>query len=348
MRSIVLAGYYRPPLGGESVHVAELARQLRDHGANVSIINLRRAATASVNYETVSGAVGVMRALRRRVGQCTLLHLHTNGHSLKSWGLIALAAAVLWSRRAEGVMTLHSGLSPAYLRRCSFLGRRAIRIVLTRFPHVICVNTKIRDALIAIGISGNGLSVIPAYLGVPPVLRVEQSDVDLVNGFRPYIAAAAGDGPEYGVPILLDAIAMLSQTFPSLGCVVMGSAGNDRLRAVVAERGLLHRVRCLGEVPRERYLGLVSRADLFVRPSLVDGDALSIREALALGRTVVASDTDARPDGVVLFRRGDAGDLAAKIVGALNADHIATASACGGDAVEHILSIYRAYEGERF
>jgi glycosyltransferase involved in cell wall biosynthesis len=173
---------------------------------------------------------------------------------------------------------------------------------------------------------------------------MQQSDADLIEGFRPYIAAAAGDGPEYGVPILLDAVGTLSQTFPTLGCVVMGSAGNERLRAIVAERGLMDRVRCLGEVPRERYLGFVSRADLFVRPSLVDGDALSVREALALGRPVVASDTDARPEGVILFRRGDARDLAEKIAGALERRHTESQAPGRADAVERILDVYRMYE----
>jgi glycogen synthase len=341
---VVLAGYYPPPLGGESVHVAELARELRDRGTTVTVINLRRSAPTSRDYERISSVRDLIGALRRCIAPSRLFHLHTNGHSVKSWGLVLLSGGALWSRKAKGVLTLHSGLCPAYLRRLGLLGRRGVRIALARFPHVICVNTKIRDALVAIGVAPSRLSVIPAYLGVPATISMQQSDVDLVTGFRPYIAAAAGDGPEYGVPILLDAVGTLSRTFPMLGCVLMGSAGNERLRAIVAERGLVDRVRCLGEVARERYLGFVSRADLFVRPSLVDGDALSVREALALGRPVVASDTDARPDGVILFRRGDARDLAEKIAVALDDRHIATPRPSHSDAVERILDIYRIYE----
>ena len=42
-----------------------------------------------------------------------------------------------------------------------------------------------------------------------------------------------------------------------------------------------------------------------------------MREALALGIPVVASDTDFRPEGVMLFRRGDVDDLAAVLARAL-------------------------------
>src|SRR5205085_11930594 len=48
-----------------------------------------------------------------------------------------------------------------------------------------------------------------------------------------------------------------------------------------------------------------------------DGDASSVREALAMGVRVVASDTDFRPRGVRLFPKGDADALADAIDKAL-------------------------------
>jgi len=45
---------------------------------------------------------------------------------------------------------------------------------------------------------------------------------------------------------------------------------------------------------------------VFVRPTLADGDAVSVREALALGRVVVASAVGERPAAARLFPAGDA------------------------------------------
>jgi glycosyltransferase involved in cell wall biosynthesis len=44
-----------------------------------------------------------------------------------------------------------------------------------------------------------------------------------------------------------------------------------------------------------------------------DGDAISVREAIALGTPVVASDVVSRPTETVCFKTGDAQDLVSKI-----------------------------------
>ena len=69
----------------------------------------------------------------------------------------------------------------------------------------------------------------------------------------------------------------------------------------------------MGNVEHDKCLSIISRCDLFVRPTLVDGDANSVREALALEIPVVASNVGNRPDGAILFRAGDADDLVAKL-----------------------------------
>ena len=44
---------------------------------------------------------------------------------------------------------------------------------------------------------------------------------------------------------------------------------------------------------------------IYVRPTKTDGDSLSVREALALGASVVASDVAKRPDGTILYHLPD-------------------------------------------
>ena len=67
----------------------------------------------------------------------------------------------------------------------------------------------------------------------------------------------------------------------------------------------------------EALLATLRSLDVFVRPTYFDGDASSVREALALGIRVVASDTDFRPEGVWRFTCGDADALAGAIEAAL-------------------------------
>ncbi|MFN7135061.1 MAG: glycosyltransferase, partial [Myxococcales bacterium] len=89
-------------------------------------------------------------------------------------------------------------------------------------------------------------------------------------------------------------------------------------------------------------LAVMLASDVFVRPTYADGDALSVREALSLGRPVVASAVGFRPEGTTLFRTGDALDLAEKVeraLGARQAQPVPAAQTSG------VLGVYRQVLG---
>jgi len=48
---------------------------------------------------------------------------------------------------------------------------------------------------------------------------------------------------------------------------------------------------------------------VFLRPTFYEGDSVSLREALALGLPVIASDTGFRPNEVRRFKMGNCKDL---------------------------------------
>jgi glycogen synthase len=337
---IVLAGFYPPPFGGESTHVMDLAGRLRATGRLRGIVNLRRGAMASPEYVQGAGPRHFCLALARLLSRDALLHLHTNGHSRRSWGVISAGGAMLRLRGASGVLTLHSGLAPAFLEGVGRTAQGLARAALTPFRRLVAVNEEIRDALARLGVPPARVSVVPAFLGLP----ADTGDMeDTIEGgaAEPLISVVAGDGPEYGLPLLLEALPGLAASFPSIGCVVVGVEATPALAELARRYGVDRRVHFLGSQPRPRCLAVMRRSALFVRPSLADGDAVSVREALALGISVVASATGARPPGVLLFRTGDAGDLTAKIVQALENGRAACAPGPSKDFFAELLGVYR-------
>jgi glycosyltransferase involved in cell wall biosynthesis len=62
---------------------------------------------------------------------------------------------------------------------------------------------------------------------------------------------------------------------------------------------------------------IITRSSVFVRPTVTDGDSIAVREALALGVPVVASDAVPRPAGVELYVLGNVDDLVEKVRAAL-------------------------------
>ena len=95
-----------------------------------------------------------------------------------------------------------------------------------------------------------------------------------------------------------------------------------------------------GELPHDVVLSVMRSVSVFVRPTICDGDSLSVREALALRVPVVASDTDFRPEGVILFRRGDVDDLVTALTRALQPPAGSAHAGADGDAFDRLLAVY--------
>ena len=64
---------------------------------------------------------------------------------------------------------------------------------------------------------------------------------------------------------------------------------------------------------------VIAGGDVYVRPTFADGDSVSVREAVALGRTVVATSVGTRPREAILVPPGDPAALAAALLQAAEA-----------------------------
>ncbi len=310
----VLAGFYPPPFAGEPVHVKQLAQLLRDHGLPVEILNLNRHARPSPEYHSATRRWALLWKLFTLGDRTAILHLHTNGHSRKSWLMILVASLGARLRGTPTVLTLHSGLLPAHVAGFGRARRRLARWILRPFRQVICVNREISRAMQWLEIGGR-TRIIPAFLGIVQKAELAPPDRMLIQDLGPLLVAVAGgeEDPERGLAIVLRAVQQLVVLRPSLGVVLMGWQVGPRTRPLIDELGLARRAVCLGEVSHDRCLAFLRAADVVVRSTFVDGDAITVREALAFGVPVVASDTAFRPDGVTLFRKGDVSDLVVKL-----------------------------------
>lgn len=312
---IVVAGFYPPPFAGEPIHVKQLARFLRERGLDVEILNLNRHAAPSHEFVTAPTPGGLMRLLFTRPSRSAILHLHTNGHNWKSWLMILAAALSARLKGTRTLLTIHSGLFPGYISEFGQIERRLARWVLGSFVRIIGVNDEIGRALERVGVGPREYAVIPAFLGVSEVGGLEGGDRELVDGRRPLLVTVGGGDrdPELGLPIVVEILPDLARVFPRLRAVFVGWQVGPRTRPLIEARNLSDHAVCLGEISHERCLRFLQEADVVVRSTFADGDAITVREALDLGVPVVASDAAPRPPGAVLFRKGEAGDLLEKL-----------------------------------
>lgn len=279
-------------------------------GQQSSVLNVDPRAPESAEYIRVSGAPGLLRQLFRHVCDDWSLSVHTNGENPKSW-FIALACGLAAQLGPGATLTLHSGGVPEYLRLSPGWRRQVARFASLLYDRLICVSEEVADAVAGLGIGSDRISITPAYVPIQPQdVAVPQEIEHWMDRHWPLITATMFFRPEYGFELLMRSMVKLRQFHPEIGCLVMG-AGDNRAEAegVLAQLGLNRSVYLAGDLHHDLCVALMSRSSAFVRPTFKDGDSISVREALALGLPVVASDVGFRPHGTILFKAGDVNGL---------------------------------------
>jgi len=303
---VLLIGALPPPTGGVATHLLGLERALRACGVAVQTVDPRR--------HGPDGRDGRPRLLARLAAAALrgdLVHVHTNGHNRGSWALAALSSIGHTAGRAT-LLTLHSGLAPAFMRK----SRTAVRKICARYTFVIAVNPEIAQALRDAGHPASRIVVAPAFSPAGLSFRLAPPGLAQLRRRHPLLLASTvvAGASEYGADVLLDAFARVHRLHDAAGLLIYGPGTQaPSFAAEVRARGLEGAVHLLGELDRPRALAVVAACDLFVRPTRADGDAISVREALALGRPVLASTVGARPPAAHLFAAGSSAACAEQI-----------------------------------
>lgn len=119
-----------------------------------------------------------------------------------------------------------------------------------------------------------------------------------IGSDRPLIVHVGNVRPGKGHDTLVDATAALLRRRPDVTVVSVGgekySGSLDMLRIRAREAGLEGALRFLG--PRRDALAFIAAADVYVNPSEVEGLPVTILEAMALGRPVVATAVGGVPE----------------------------------------------------
>jgi glycosyltransferase involved in cell wall biosynthesis len=342
---LALVGNWPPPFGGVSVHVRALDRALRARGVDVRVLDIGTGDHHEKDAVVPArGPVPCTRELAAAAAAGRLVHLHTNGANPRSW-LVALAASrARLPLGPRGVLTIHSGLAPAWLAASA--ERRALaRTACAGFGRIVAVSGEIAEALARAGARADRITVLPAFsagqaaVGAPPPALLP-----FRASHAPLFCASLAPGPTYGEDVLAEAFALVRRRLPGAGLVVfgVGSAGGP-----LARRGEAGGVLALGEIANEAALAVMSACDVFARPTRADGDAISVREALSLGRPVVASNVGHRPPGCLLFPAGDAAALAGELVAAARLPRGPSPLRPGRDPLDALFAIYVTLWGAR-
>jgi glycosyltransferase involved in cell wall biosynthesis len=314
-KSIAEIGVYPPPVGGISVHVERLCDILEqkkipfmiydgngENGEkNRAVVPIPEIEKWSWNYLFKKNEDIIHNHFLRWQMRFTLSLLKVKGKKI--------------------VHTIHSLRNDG--TQLGFAQRMMVYLTGLLSDHFVAVSEEIKEKLIELRIPERKISVIPAF--IPPMSNLE-ADLKKIPNYileffdrYPQVIAANGgvgnlyNGAElYGLDLCIDMFIQLARENKELGfiyCIthVVDQDLLERYKDRIIAHGLEDRFLLVQEkIP---FYPLIQKAALFVRPTVSDGDAISLREALYFGTPAVSSDVVKRPNGVITFVNRDADDF---------------------------------------
>lgn len=155
------------------------------------------------------------------------------------------------------------------------------------------------------------------HCGIDPARFAPPARPATTRPSGPHVAFVGRLDAVKGADLLLDAIATLRRTHPTLTATIIGDGPHaGRIRDHAASLGLSGAVTFLGAQPETAVADLLSRADLLVLPSFAEGVPVVLMEAMASAIPVVASRIAGIPELVQDGENGlliPPGDVAALI-----------------------------------
>ena len=204
------------------------------------------------------------------------------------------------------------------------------RVLNVSRSHILAVGERCVKRFVDSGFSVDRVTNLPIFIDIPPKPNGSPAVRERfgIGAGRRLLVAASRLSPEKGFDVLIKAIDLVEPALRGQLSVLIAGSGpeKERLEKLARCYGVGAQFIFVPWVEPDEYLRIVSAADVFVHPALFDAFGASIY-AMALGVPVIGSDGAGAPlerisHGVngLIFRRGDAKDLARCIAALLGND----------------------------
>ncbi len=312
-KKILLIGPYPPPYGGVSMHIKRL-KALFSGEFDIDIVDESREKKEDIfNLRSLNIFKYLYKVLKTDI-----VHIHSGKFFFR---MLHFSAASLFFKKK--IITIH-GYEPG--RGANI--RPMDRAILNNCNKVIFVSKELADAF-------NVKHYIINEAFLPPDVKSEaEIPAEVANwieqrkkqGYKIAVANAwrldkHEEEDLYGLDLCIMAAKKNKEIGIKAAIIFVVSDGSgviktEQYKKMISEFALEDRF-LVWEAPLS-FIKLIIHTDIVLRPTNTDGDALTVREGLFLGKPVVASDVVIRPEGTKLFKTRDAESLAKAIAEVLN------------------------------
>ena len=314
--------------GGTARHVKMLAAGCAARGVPAEVFGPAQtdrdfafgAGTALVHFAAVeiAGRPRLLRDLRAIAGLRRLIGAGApdvvHAHGVRAGALAAMAVAFVRSRPAL-IVTVHNAPPAGGLTRAIY---HVLELIVARNADaVLCVSADLEDRMRAAGARRVGHAIVPAVRisltdGVSAETRTAiRAEFGAVPG-QAIVLAVGRLAAQKGFGLLLDSAARWGDLQPEPLLVIVGEGP---LAAGLESRAASLRLTVRFTGQRADVPALLAAADVFVLPSVWEGQPLILQEALRAGVPIVATRVGGIPelageDAAILVPPGDPRHLA--------------------------------------
>lgn len=352
---VSLYGLFPPNIGGVSIHVHRLSkRMLHDNILSIVYVNNydkfglyeypNYCVDVSIKHRW--SFIGKMKWIRvMKKDPADIFHLHGSLY----WDFVYVFVLVVVFRKSI-VFSVHDQMQLNKSIICTLLCKLLYMLVPKSRLHFIAVNPIIETQLINIGIDKDNIFVIPAFIQDDDTAAL---DIELVEAIDDSIILLLyapslhneGEYEIYGIPFAIIAFSHLLKLnkykVKMILCVPNGI--NHKLyNSILKDSEIPSNNLLLFEKPVSNMAKLLESVDIYIRPTITDGDSVLVREAIAANCVVLTSDAVARPKGVFLYKTGDLNDFLCELINIIKNIYLITNNENKEkDYYSKIISVYK-------
>jgi glycosyltransferase involved in cell wall biosynthesis len=298
---ILQLGPYPPPNGGVQTNLKAIHDLLGERGHHASVIAMTRDSQTE-NVPDVYKPRSIFELLKLLLTlRYDIVHLHIGGNLNFRLAALMTLCGLLPNRKS--IVTFHSGgYAAEAVHSAKFFSRRGFAFRSVDF--VIGVNEQMLEMFERFGVEKQKMRLILPFVLQKPnrALAVLEELQRFAEKHQPFLLTVGLLEKEYALSLQIEALEHVLEAFPKAGLMILGSGSlENELREIIASKKYSENIFLAGDVKRDITLHLIEKADVLLRPTYYDGDAVSVREALFLQTPVVATDNGMRPDGVNLI-----------------------------------------------
>ena len=316
---IALIGPYPPPYGGISVHI----QRMKEHLERVDIEYIIYDTSGTVkNEKNIVCVSNLKRWLPKYFffAKEDIIHFHSPNWKMR----VIISLMGIFGKTV--IITSNGDALKKSLEPGNMIKKMLLKYSLKHASLITGTNENIREVILSAGIKPENIKIITSFIPFiekdEDYQKIPQYIRDFMNGHHPVLSANGwavlwDDVDLYGIDLLINAIKKLKDEYPNIGLVfkMSGIQTEDywgELKKNFKDNDLKENILIIhGEL--SAFYPIITKSDVFVRPTYVDGEGISIKEALYLGVPTITSDACPRPKESIVFKNRDLNDLIKKL-----------------------------------